>query len=139
MKKKRGYQSSSLIPLLRLWYAYLPRISNAEPTLCHVLTDVHRGTPLQYALNGHWLLLYRAVGCEFTRFQQPQIKRFAQRLSLYVSVAHPLTRQGLGWLTMQIYKKMPTLQEIQLFFLKIRPQGLRHLYAPWPGLLCGVS
>ena len=41
-------------------------------------------------------------GSEVAKFDTPQIKRLAQRL-LLCPVSHPLTHQGLGWLTLQIY------------------------------------
>ena len=109
IKKKRGYLSSLLIPRISPSHCLLVEDKQRRSPRCamyqRVYTKVH-------SYNMHTWTLIVALPCdkesEFAKFDTPQIKRFAQRLSLYVSVSHPLTFKGLGLLTMQIYKIMFT-------------------------------
>ena len=78
IKKKRGYQTHRLSRPLGSRIAFLPRISNAEPTLCQYTRNVYH-TPIGV---GFALPCSRNVNLRDSK--GPQIKRFAQRLFYYV-------------------------------------------------------
>ena len=112
-KKKRGYLSSSLIPHTRPSHAHLPRISNAE---AHA--DVYTQ---ELCITHHWTMAtaFTVRKIRICEVLYAADKTFRSTPFLLCPVPHPLTHQGLGWLTMQIYNFFLTFS----FFLIINARN----------------